>query len=167
MGWDRGYSYEYLVELLLRYYRRCRTVKCKCITSVYLIQLRNGSRVSEALRAYECFLAKRATECAVPISKSTGRTRLMVFPSEYLSFSEFCELCTGYTPSLSTLKSYIKNAVKRDLNTHTLRYAYITHLLRYGVNPSIVAKITGHTALNTILVYTQTKHAEEVLRALG
>ncbi|MEM0246260.1 MAG: tyrosine-type recombinase/integrase [Desulfurococcaceae archaeon] len=166
MGWDRGYSYEYLVELLLRYYRRRRTVKCKCITSVYLIQLRNESRVGEALRAYECFLAKRATECAVPISKSMGRTRLMVFPGEYLSFGEFCELCTGYTPSLSTLKSYIKNAVKRDLNTHTLRYAYITYLLRYSVNPSIVAKITGHTTLNTILTYTQAKHAEEVLRAL-
>lgn len=127
MGWGRGYSYEYLVELLLRYYKRCRTVKCKRIASVYLIQLRKGSRASEAFRAYECFLAKRSTKCTVSLSKSAGRTRLMVFPSEYLSFGE---LCVGYAPSLSTLKSYIKNSVKQDLNTHTLRYAYITHLLR-------------------------------------
>ena len=49
------------------------------------------------------------------------------------------------------------------VNTHTLRYAYITYLLRKGYNPSLIAKITHHSNLNYILTYTQRKQAEMIL----
>ena len=49
------------------------------------------------------------------------------------------------------------------VNTHTLRYAYITYLIRKGYNPSLIAKITHHSNLNYILTYTQRKQAEMIL----
>lgn len=52
------------------------------------------------------------------------------------------------------------------VNAHSLRYAFITYLLKQGVNPTIVARVTGHTKLDFILHYTQAKEAERVLREL-
>jgi len=49
------------------------------------------------------------------------------------------------------------------VNTHTLRYAYITYLIRKGYNPSLIAKITHHSNLNYILTYTQRRQAELIL----
>ncbi|MFP3287548.1 MAG: tyrosine-type recombinase/integrase [Acidilobus sp.] len=51
-------------------------------------------------------------------------------------------------------------------STHSLRYAFISYLLRKGVSPSIVAKIVGHSSLDHILHYTEVKLAEEVLSGL-
>jgi len=33
-------------------------------------------------------------------------------------------------------------------NTHSLRYAFVSYLLKRGVSPSIAAKITGHRSLD-------------------
>jgi len=62
----------------------------------------------------------------------------------------------------------VKNLKKRcekllGVNTHTLRYAYITYLLEKGYSPSLIAKITHHSNLNFILKYTQQKQAERIL----
>jgi len=53
-----------------------------------------------------------------------------------------------------------------SFNTHSLRYAFIAHLLRLSHSPSIVAKIMGHRSLDHILHYTEVKVAEEVLAGL-
>jgi len=51
-------------------------------------------------------------------------------------------------------------------STHSLRYAFVSYLLKKGVSPSIVAKITGHRSLDHILHYTEVRLAEEVLAGL-
>jgi len=58
--------------------------------------------------------------------------------------------------------------VKRNLgmNSHSLRYAFVTHLITSGLEPTIVAKITGHSKLDFILHYTQRKVAESVLEEI-
>jgi len=53
-----------------------------------------------------------------------------------------------------------------SFNTHSLRYAFIAHLLRLSHSPSIVAKIMGHSSLDHILHYTEVKVAEEALAGL-
>jgi hypothetical protein len=42
----------------------------------------------------------------------------------------------------------------------------VSYLLKRGVSPSIVAKITGHRSLDHILHYTEVRLAEEVLAGL-
>jgi len=86
--------------------------------------------------------------------------RLVVYPEE-LSFN----LIRGYDFSGLTsavLRSY---ALKRfGFNTHSLRYAFVTHALRRGVSPVILAKITGHKDLSVILTYAQTQSAHQLLK---
>jgi integrase len=49
---------------------------------------------------------------------------------------------------------------------HSLRYAFITYMLRRGMSSSIIAAVTGHKNLNMILKYTERKEAEKLLEEL-
>lgn len=51
------------------------------------------------------------------------------------------------------------------INARSLRYAFITYMLRKRVSPSIIAAITDHKNLNMILKYTERKKTEKVLRS--
>ena len=51
-------------------------------------------------------------------------------------------------------------------NTHSLRYARITHLAKQGVSPSLMAKITHHKRLDYVLRYTEQKAADELNREI-
>lgn len=167
MGWDKGVPYESLYARLVGSIRRGR-LPGKCYDAVLLLQLRNGMRISEAVRAFKQFLSTRRLEFEVQLSKKRRpETRLVVVPQEVVDVSRECYhlLDVDDRVLVSRLKTYCRD--RHGVNTHTLRYAYITFLLRSGVSPSIVARIVGHSRLDHILTYTQRKTSEEVLRSVG
>jgi len=141
----------------------------KCYDAILLIQLRNGLRISEAVRTFLQFLKTKSVEVEVQLSKKRRpETRLAVIPKELhdVNLSECRELLEVDEKLLSRrLRRYCIETF--GFNTHSLRYAFITYLLRQGVNPSIVAKITKHSKLDFILRYTQERVAEEILREMG
>ena len=53
---------------------------------------------------------------------------------------------------VSRLKVYTRYTY--SFNMYSLRYAFITYLLRQGVSSSIIAKITRNSCLDHILTYT-------------
>jgi integrase len=135
---------------------------------VLLVQLRNGSRVGEAIEAVRQFCETKATAVRVRIEKhKEGDTRLMVLPEELRGkegkeyLAQACLRLAKVKNPKSAVKVYCKATY--GFNTHSLRYAYITYLLSKGVNPSLVAKITGHRNLSYILHYTEMKTAEDIL----
>jgi hypothetical protein len=65
---------------------------------------------------------------------------------------------------VSRLKVYSRYTY--GFNTYSLKYAFITFLLRQVASLSIMAKITKHSRLGYILTYTQEKTAEEIRRKL-
>jgi len=75
-----------------------------------------------------------------------------------------CNWLTGVGNPKDAVISYCRRTY--GFNSHSLRYAFITYMLSKGVNPSIVAKVTGHRSLEHILRYTETKTAEGLLREL-
>ncbi|MEM2678708.1 MAG: tyrosine-type recombinase/integrase [Thermofilaceae archaeon] len=164
--WDKGVEFEVTYERLLRLVRRERRPRNRAYAFILLIQLRNGSRVSEAVRAFREYVLTGKREIQVPLSKKKRpETRLMVIPEVDFDRSEAVDLLDVDERLLAKrVKMYALNRLK--VNTHSLRYAFITYLLRQGVNPAIVAKVTGHTKLDFILHYTQAKEAERVLREL-
>lgn len=167
-GWDKGVDFEYAYARLLRLCRRGRERE-RCYAFILLIQLRNGSRVSEAVRAFLEWLRTGREEAYVKLAKrKRGREeeRLMVIPSDAgVERSACVELAEVREDLLvKRVKKFAEN--KLGFNTHSLRYAFITYLLRQGVNPAIVAKVTGHKRLDYILHYTQAKEAERLLRDL-
>lgn len=160
-SWDRGVEYEFVLNKLVRLINSEKSDKNKCYASILLIQLVNGARISESIRGYKEYLKTGKTELRVRVSKKKQEDlRLMVIPNNIVKCYEFVDI----DDKLLRDRVIYYCRKKLRVNTHSLRYAFITHLLKYNVSPSIIAKITRHSKLDFILHYTQQKTAEELLR---
>jgi integrase len=166
-GWDSCVDYKEAYSQILGHLYRTGSPW----DVILLVQLRNGSRIGEAIEAARQFCESKATAVRVRVEKhKEGDQRLMVLPEE-LRGKEGREHLRHACLRLSRVKApkaaigmYCRKTF--GFNTHSLRYAYITYLLSKGVNPSIVAKITGHRNLSYILHYTELKTAEDILSSL-
>ena len=161
-----GLDYKKTHRKLLKAYKEERSLKRKAYILVLLTQLRNGSRISEAIEALKLMLSSGKSEVHVRVRKHKHETlRLMVFPLK--ASPKVYKWALGYLqgdPEKLKLR-IIKFARRRfKINTHSLRYAWITYNLLRGINPSLIAKITGHAKLDYILHYTQQREAEKILK---
>jgi site-specific recombinase XerD len=167
--WDRGLDYESTYNKILKHMYKAK-YPALCYDAILLTQLRNGSRVSEAVRSFREFLTTHAIEVSVRVSKRKDNAqRLMVIPRELINTNINIDICKELLIfNDKRLVDRVKHYAKRvyGFNTHSLRYAFITHLLKSGVNPAVVSKITGHKNINYVLTYTQEKAGVEVLRSL-
>ena len=166
--WDRGASYEYAYNLIMSKLRRATRLSTRCYLYILLIQLRNGSRVSEAVRAFKEFVTKHVRECEVLVSKKKNKeARPMVLPSE-LSLDDLSKCSEFVTVDDKRLVNRVKVFAVRNLklNTHSLRYAFITYLVRQGVSPVLIARLTHHSKLDYIVHYTQSAAARDLLKQL-
>jgi integrase len=166
-SWDLGLDYRQVYRMILAKVKEHisrRAFASYCYACVLLIQLRNGSRVSEAVDAAIKFADQKSSEVYVKVRKRRdGYERLMVLPEELkIQDISICREILSRGNAALRVKVYAKKVL--GINTHSLRYARITHMLRNNISPSIVAKITGHKKLDYILTYTQIKTAEEALR---
>lgn len=163
-GWDKGVHYDYAYGRLVSLVRKAE-YPASCYAAVLLVQLVNATRVSEAVRAFREFLKRDASEVRVQVSKRRKPVkRLVVKPAEVDAVRALCADLADVDEGrlINRVKVF---AVRRlGINTHSLRYAGVTRLLRLGLTPPEVAKITGHATLDEVLTYTQRVTAEEVLR---
>ena len=163
--WDKGLDFEVAYRKLLRLNKR-KGIN-SCYSTIAIIQLRNGLRAIEAVRAFKHFLKYKQLEFTVEVAKKKKKEeRLVVIPHEVIHTTSNCKDLLELTDI--KLRDRYRWWLRDRLgwNTHSLRYAFITYLLRHGINPSIVAKITRHSRLDYILTYTQEKTAEDILRNL-
>ena len=171
-SWDLGLDYKRTYRLLLTkirtHYKR-RAFRHYTYAIILLIQLRNGARVSEAIEGLRKFIETGEKKVEVRVRKhKKPEYRLMVLPKE-LSLKDLMP-CKAILEEADTerLKKRIQLYARKELgiNTHSLRYAFITYLLKKGISPSLIAKITHHRNLNYILTYTQQKTANEILEEI-
>jgi len=139
----------------------------KCYAAAALIAFRNGSRIGEAIEAFKEFLRTSKVRIYVKVEKHKKEDyRLMIIPKELVEedFSVCRELLGK---SKDVIRANVNRYLHRRLgiNAHSLRYAFITYMLRKCVNPSIIVAITGHKNLNMILKYTERKEAERFWRS--
>lgn len=167
VGWDRGLDYESIYARLVRKINSVKSDSARCYLIIALIQLRNGARVSEAIRAFKEWLRTNKSELYVRVSKKRRvEDRLIVIPEEVEHYRLQCVDLIDVDDKLlrervrSTLYYYFK------INTHSLRYAFITYLLKSGVNPAIVSKMIRHSRLDTLMHYVQVKESDSILRRL-
>lgn len=162
--WDKGVPYDVIQNKLLNELKKAKSDLQKCYISILLIQLRNGSRISEAIRAYKQYLMNRERKQMVKLSKQRQyAARLMIIPDGVYVCHDLLEVDDKRLRE--RIRSFIRK-IKiggRPLNTHSLRYSFITKLLMDGVDSAIVSKITGHKNLNHMITYTQSKIAEKIL----
>jgi integrase len=137
------------------------------------VQLRNGCRVSEAARALLLFARTGSRKLRIPVSKRKDRAERLVLIPPLIELKRVAWLAEEFkrrpldkaTRALA-LRLKVFSLRELGINTHSLRYAFITYLASQGVSPQLIAKITGHARLDYILHYTQRLAAEDLLEKL-
>lgn len=201
-GFDRGIDYEPMKNKLIncckKYYDelvslekntphfkyKIGTVKSKILyCCIAMIQLRNGSRISEACGAmkYFCKEDNFNKRVIVKIAKSESikykdgkqyttkpRYRKMIFPINWIdnfdSIKDIIEEIFSTIP-YSRLKKRVLDylLINHQCNTHSLRYACINYLIYDKERPlNDVAKFVGHVDLSMLTKYTQQKNCEKI-----
>lgn len=167
MGWDRGVEFTYIYNKILRHMRKTKARRSKCYDAILLIQLRNGSRVSEAVRAFQHFIITGERNISVKLSKAKNKQRDMIIQDDIDdSVRELCIDLVDVDEKKLKKRMIIHALRTHKINTHSLRYAFITHLLSANVNIALISKIVGHSKLDTLLTYVQQKKAKELLEDL-
>jgi len=133
--------------------------------AILLIQLVNGARIKEAIRAFKTFAETGQKEFQLQAEKH-GNTRFFVVSDVVRNRLAYKSILTISDENLEArIRMFALKYLKT--NTHSLRYALISHLAKNAVDPAIIAKVTGHKKLDRIIQYTQTKDAVEILRKLS
>jgi integrase len=168
-SWDYNVDYEKAYRELVRLIQTEGKGFTKCYAAIALTALRNGSRIGEAIEAFKEFLKTSKVRIYVCVEKhKKDDYRLMVIPKEIVE-EDFTTCTTLIDKGKDVIRANVNKYLHRKLgiNAHSLRYAFITYMLRRGVSPSIIVAITGHKNLNMILKYTERKEAEKVLEELS
>lgn len=194
-GFDRGLDYTETKNLLIEKYKETNlksispdiTDKRRNIfirQLIYLLiamtQLRNGCRVSEAVRAFTKYLNdnKISNKTIVKISKSDAMKKNkdgdMIKPKarfRNIVFQDWVEVDSNRI--LNTLKDIPLTRLKQrtldyllkkfNFNTHSLRYARVNYLLNEKKEDlTTVAKYIGHNNVNTLIIYCQKKNVDKM-----
>jgi len=161
-GWDRGVSYEEAYRMILRHFKESKRKTQRGYDVILLSQLRNGSRLSEAIEFCRKIAVKpNRYEYVRVLKRKDEYYRLMVLPEE-IRLRDIKETCYVL---LNANKYKVASYCKRtyNINTHSLRYAFITYLAKKGIPAQLISKITGHKNISYIVHYTQKTTAEDIL----
>ncbi|MBC7113219.1 MAG: hypothetical protein H5T34_04265 [Candidatus Methanomethyliales bacterium] len=157
--WDKGLKLEEVLELLRERLKAAQDFEYSYL-AVLLTQAMNGCRIGEALTAIVAFANSGQREQRIKVEKrKDGAERLVIIPAEITR-----ERLEVQGLKIANVKMYAKR--KLGINTHSIRYAWITSQAIKNVNPAIIASITGHKNLNMLIHYIQKKQGEEYLRQL-
>jgi integrase len=177
---DRGTDYIEIKDLLIKSLNDCLKEDINTITDnihkptyliISLISLRNGSRISESVKAFKLFMLNHnISKVSVPISKrKDGKTRLMFFPDNIdknilmiINIINPKIVCKNNKKVSSCVRVFLNKYY--NTNTHSLRYAFINYLLYTNNLPSeVVSRIVGHKSLNTLNNYIRDTKANREL----
>jgi integrase len=199
-GFDRSIDYEKMKGKLIRALRRIyhnwkhkdhspnensKLLNKMIYLIIAIIQLRNGSRISEACKAFKKFVEKgnHREKVIIKISKSDGlkynnktkkkdlhkaRFRKMIYPDWIRNDITEIVLHADHTKrwiQSDRLEKRVLDYLLKNFscNTHSLRYACINYLLNDQEIPMpTVAKFVGHINVNQLVTYTQNKNVDKI-----
>lgn len=154
-------------------------IKALSNCTIALIQLTNGSRISEALKATDFFVknpSKKSTYIRISKRKDNA-SRAMKLPINItpkilnliqLVFNQYDIQDEKDMAKLSSkTRTYLYDNFNK-INTHSLRYALINYLsIKKQVPLNLVSKVVGHKNLNQLITYTQNHHVDDMLEKLS
>jgi len=167
--WDRGLDFKQTLKKLLEYKRWIRSspkmtglrrISLRNI-NILLLALLNGLRISEAIECYYRWLENPQQDVFnVRVAKSR-REKYRLCVVKGLDSVDYKLTRQLEKPRPNTLQSW--SLIRFGFNTHSLRYAYINHMLSQGYDPATISLIVGHSKLDTLMEYIQQKRAQEAL----
>lgn len=172
MGWDRRVDFieirdRFLSDLkeLSRGKLTYRRLKEICYTVILLVQLLNGCRISEAIEGVKKAVYQNRSEVYVRVRRQKDNMRLIVIPS--FIDRDLMKLVQIIIPFINrdSVRAYCK--YRYGLNTHSLRCAFISYLVRKGYSIQEIADITQHKNLKYIMKYAPREAGKDILRKLS
>jgi len=167
--WDRGLDFKETLARLLEYKKwvrssprltRLRRISLRNV-NILLLALLNGLRISEAIECYYKWLEDPTQEIITVRVAKSRKDKFRLCIAKGLDSVDYKLTKHLEKPKPNTLQSWA--IVKFGFNTHSLRYAYINHMLQQGYDPATVSLIVGHSKLDTLLEYIQQRRAKEAL----
>jgi len=141
-------------------------------TSILLIQLANGARISEAVEATYKFLEDGFREQEVRVRrKNRDEYRLIIIPREVKRSYLGALIDWEFRRVLQNIRVF--TGAHYGFNTHSLRYAFINYAgTEKGLPPQLIARITRLSRLDMLSEREPSnrdleKRAEEALRELA
>jgi len=166
--WDRGLDFEKIkAELEQAMEKTSRGPTYSNLATLY-IQLINGSRVSEAVDAFNNFLEERKRDLEVQVRKRWRKDKKAGKVVQIIEFRKMLIPSSIKRQGIRRTPTQVKVfAHRKGFNTHSLRYAFVSYLGKRGIAPQIIAKITHHKRLERIIDYTSQKAADDVLKEVA
>lgn len=172
-GWDKGLDLESTYKKFLEAFSQTDSKREKFWITIAITQIRNGCRAGEAVYAVAKWLETGFDQLEIPVEKRKNATRLIYMPKictkelreSLLKYAQKRGINTENKKKLKrTIESYKAHLIRKyKINSHSLRYAFVTYMLKNGTEPAILAKIIGHSNLHHLLKYVQQKKANEEL----
>ena len=167
--WDRGLDFKETLAKLLSFKKWIRSspkmTGLRRIslrnTNILLLALLNGLRISEAIECYYRWLEDPAQEIITVRVAKSRKDRFRLCIAKGLDSVDYKLTRHLEKPKPNNLQSW--SLIRFGFNTHSLRYAYINHMLSQGYDPATVSLIIGHSKLDTLLEYIQQRRAKEAL----
>lgn len=132
-----------------------KNLKKKVEYQILLIQLVNGARLSEAYEGYYTWVKNPDTrEIHVRVRKKKNTVYRTIYIPEIVE-----------PINVKVHINSIMRTARRDLgvNTHSLRYAFITYLgVKHHLPAQVIAKLTKHSKPDLIEYYTQELIAQQI-----
>jgi hypothetical protein len=204
IGFDRGVNYEQMKDKLINDFKKTldavnnldqekksyehkknNLIRRVLYIMIACIQLRNGSRISEAVSGFKLFLKEGQDlneKISVKIAKSKTlkvkretkevfstktRYRKIIWPVSWIGDNipfakEIREFLSEYEGCLEKrVLDFLLN--NYQCNSHSLRYACINHLLYHEKKEMpAVAKFVGHSNINQLVRYTQVVESDKL-----
>lgn len=198
-GFDMGIDYEPMKQKLIKEYeeevrdmilldkgdkaydRKKKMIVTKIMYMlISMVQLGNGSRISEAVKFFMLYLFEDGKKPELTIKISKSETTKYKDGIKFITKPRFRKMhMIDWVEiiDLDLLKDVLKNKDINKLNkrvldfmrnhfkcnTHSLRYACINNLIFEEKMPlNSVAKYVGHCGLGQLTRYTQTKNTEKI-----
>jgi len=168
--WDKGLDYDEFLREVKRNIKELlppeTELEEKKLTywTVIAIQLTNGLRISEAIEATKKWAKSGKTVLEVKVRKKRRKQEIrpVKIPKFVIKTREYIQdVLREKDEKLE--RRIVSWASKHKINTHSVRYAWVTKKLKEGVNPAIVAGALRHSKLDMLMKYVQRMEADKLV----
>ena len=128
--------------------------------AIAMLQVTNGLRSSEAIKGLQIFLKRKEREFSITAGKSKLDRWVIVPPI----LEEYYNELKKYGEILKNIRkqsyyNFIKNNLR--INPHSLRYAFINHMISKGIAPEKLVVFMGYSSFKHMINYYRVAAAKD------
>jgi integrase len=134
--------------------------------AIALLQVTNGLRSTEAIKGLQIFLKEKEKVISITAGKSKLERWAIIPPilfEYYNELKKYSEILKGIRKQ--SYYNFIKNNL--GINPHSLRYAFINHMISKGIAPEKLVVYMGYSSFKHMINYYRIASVkDEIIREI-